>query len=61
MIFFEDPKDKNHQDENIPPSAEIAEETDKITANELDEYIRKGKNIGTTENNQRKPEKSTRK
>lgn len=57
MFLFEDTKNQNNTGPKIPPSAQIAEETDRITAQELDEYIRKGKVFGNEEDKNKKKSK----
>lgn len=41
--YFEEKKEEKKS--NISPSAEIAEDIDKISKKELDEYFRKGKDL----------------
>lgn len=55
IFNFYDTTNKNQRgQENISSTAKIAEETDKITRRELDEYIRQGKEI---HDNQNRPSK----
>lgn len=42
-FYFEEKKKENKS--NIPPSAEISEDINKISEKELDEYFRKGKDL----------------
>lgn len=57
MFLFENTKNQNKSGPKIPPSAQIAEEAERITAQELDEYIRKGKVFGNEEDKTKKNSK----